>query len=148
MSEEKKSFEEYLNSRKGTEKVAFFKNPVIQKAYFTGAYAKAVIKSSWYSKVSKENTTFKTWLSNQVISYRNLDRIFEMSFRFEQKLKLNLRNDSEVRKLAHEVQVVHAAGISNSKISFAFVAGFDDYGKFINENPSKEDKQDKKEEIN
>jgi hypothetical protein len=145
MDESKKSFEYYLNNRKKNEKNKFFTMLVIQKAYFTGAYAKAVILSSWNSEVSRKNTTFKTWLSNQIISYRNLDRIFEMSFRFEQKLKLKLRNDSEVRKLAHGVPISGSAGISNSKISFAFVAGFDDYAQFLKENPSDKDDSTNKE---
>ncbi len=134
--EEKKSFAEYLQKRIETDSADFFNNAVIQKAYYIGAYARAVISSSYNSEVSKGNTTFKTWLSNQIINYRNLDRIFEMSFRFEQKLKLRIRNDSEVRRLAHEVPPAKAAGISSAKISYAFVAGFDDYITFMRENPS------------
>lgn len=130
------SFTELIQKRIEKEKETFFENPTIQKAYFIGAYSKAVINSSWNSDVSKGNTTFKNWLSNQIINYRNLDRIFEMAFRFEQKLKLRIRNNSEVRVLAHEVPVAPTAGISNSKISFAFVAGFDDYSKFCNMYPT------------
>ncbi len=131
--EGKKSFAEYLKKRIDEESASFFKNEVIQKAYYVGAYARAVIDSSYKSEVSEGNTTFKTWLSNQIINYRNLDRIFEMAFRFEQKLKLRLRNDSEVRRLAHEVPTASAAGISSAKISYAFVAGFDDYISFKRE---------------
>ncbi|HET56567.1 MAG TPA: hypothetical protein ENN33_15335 [Ignavibacteria bacterium] len=136
MEEEKKSFSEYLQKRLDEEETDFFKQSVIQKAYCTGAYAKAVINSSYFSEVSKKNTTFKSWLSNQIINYQNLDRIFEMAFRFEQKLKLKIKNDSEVRRLVHEVPVGKSAGISSAKISFAFVAGFDDYGKFTKDNQS------------
>lgn len=136
MDEKKKSFSEYLQKRLDEEETDFFKQLVIQKAYYIGAYAKAVINSSYYSKVSKNNTTFKTWLSNQIINYRNLDRIFEMAFRFEQKLKLKIKNDSEVRRFVHEVPVGKSIGISSAKISFAFVAGFDDYGKFTKDTQS------------
>lgn len=136
MDEEKKLFNEYYVNRCKDDESGFFKKPVIRKSYFIGAYAKAIIISSWYSKVSRKNTTFKTWLSNQIINCRNLDRIFEMAFRFEQKLKLNIRNDSEVRTLTHEVTAFKTSGISSAKISFAFVAGFDDYGKFVSENPT------------
>lgn len=129
--EEKKSFAEYLQRRIDSDAIPFFEKPVIQKAYFTGAYARAVIATSYYSEVSKKNTTFKSWLSNQVISYRNLDRIFEMAFRFEQKLKLTIYNDSEVRNLAHNVPTAKSAGISSAKISFAFVAGLDDFRVFM-----------------
>ena len=121
MEEEKKWFNEYYVNRCKIDKSGFFEKPVIRKSYFVGAYTKAVILGSWYSKVSKNNTTFKTWLSNQIINYRNIDRIFEMAFRFEQKLKLNIKNDSEVRKSAHEVAVFTISGISSAKISFAFV---------------------------
>jgi len=134
MEEGKQGFNEYYVNRCKFDESCFFEKPVIRKAYFVGAYTKAVIISSWYSKVSRKNTTFKTWLSNQIINYRNLDRIFEMAFRFEQKLKLNIKNDSEVRKSAHEVAVIKTSGISSAKISFAFVAGFDDYNKFVSEN--------------
>ncbi|MBN1798040.1 MAG: hypothetical protein JW822_05670 [Spirochaetales bacterium] len=134
---EKHSFKEFLDERIKNEKIKYFIKPSFQKAYYIGAYSKAVINSSYYSDISKKNTTFKNWLSNQIINYRNLDRIFEMSFRFEQKLKLRIRNDSEVRALAHEVPLESSAAISNSKISYAFVAGFDDYAKYCNRYPIK-----------
>lgn len=130
MSEEKSSFNDYFLGRQKADTTGYYTTPAIRKAYFIGAYAKAVINSSFHSKVSRENTTFKNWLSNQIINYQNLDRIFEIAFRYEQKLKLNIRNQSEVRKLAHETPVDKAAGISSAKISFAFVAGFDDYQKY------------------
>ncbi len=136
MEENKESFGEYFAQRQKTDNTDFYNKPVVQKAYYIGAYARAVILSSWYSEVSQKNTTFKTWLSNQVISFRNLDRIFEMAFRFEQKLKLHLKNDSEVRKLSHMVPQDKPTGISNAKIAYAFVAGFDDYKKFVDENRS------------
>jgi len=138
-NEEKHSFLEFLEERKSQETIDFFKIPPIQKAYFIGAYAKAVIDSSFYSDVSKGNTTFKNWLSNQIINYRNLDRIFEMSYRFEQKLQLKIR--TEVRVLSHEIPVTSSAGISSAKITYAFVAGFDDFKKFKEKYPSKKQNQ-------
>jgi hypothetical protein len=134
MEQEHISFSEYLGRRQEGDEINFFENPVIKKAYYIGGYAKAVILSSYMSEVSRNNKTFKNWLSNQIINYRNLDRIFEMAFRFEQKLKLNLKNDSEVRKLAHETPAIKSPGIASAQISFAFVAGFDDYGRFVAEN--------------
>jgi hypothetical protein len=148
MQEEKKhSFKEFLIERQSQEQVDFFKTPPIMKAYYIGAYARAVIDSSWFSEVSKRNTTFKNWLSNQIINHRNLERIFEMAYRFEQKLKLNIRNDSEVRRLSHEIPVTSYAGISSAKISYAFVAGYDDYKKFCQKYPIKEQNQNK-EDVN
>lgn len=129
--EDKKSFADYLQKRIVADAIPFFEKPVIQKAYFTGAYARAVIATSYFSEVSKKNTTYKSWLSNQIISYRNLDRIFEMAFRYEQKLKLTIYNDSEVRNLAHNVPTVKSTGVSSAKISYAFVAGLDDYRLFM-----------------
>lgn len=143
--EERRSFKEYLDRRAYQEKIKFFALPAIQKAYFIGGYAKAVIDSSYHSEVSKENNTFKTWLSNQIINYRNLDRIFEMCFRFEQKLKLKINNQSEVRMLAHDIPVAKSKGISSAKISFAFVAGFDDYREFTKVNKEERKNKDKNE---
>ena len=134
MEQESVNFVSYLKKRQEDDEINFFSNSAIKKAYFIGGYAKAVILSSYMSEVSRKNKTFKNWLSNQIINYRNLDRIFEMAFRFEQKLKLKLRNDSEVRKLAHETPASKSPGISSARIAFAFVAGFDDYGKFVAEN--------------
>ncbi len=129
--EEKKKFAEYLQRRISSDLISLFKNPVIQKAYYIGAYASAVIASSYYSKVSDKNTTFKTWLSNQIVTFRNLDRIFATAFHFEQKLKLLIANDSEVRTLAVGVPPEKPKGISNAKITYAFVAGLDDYKSFL-----------------
>jgi len=134
MEQKSVNFVSYLKKRQEDDEINFFSNPAIKKAYFIGGYAKAVIISSYKSDVSRKNQTFKNWLSNQIINYRNLDRIFEMAFRFEQKLKLKLRNDSEVRKLSHETPASKPPGISSAQISFAFVAGFDDYEKFVKEN--------------
>jgi len=133
--EKHKSFEKYLEQRITDSEIVFFNKNIIKKAYYIGAYSRAVIDSSRHSPVSNNNETFKKWLSNQIINYRNLNRIFEMAFRYEQKLRLNIRNDSEVRKLAHEVPEGNISGISSAKISYAFVAGFDDYRKFVKENP-------------
>ncbi len=139
MENEKQSFQKYLEKRQEVDEIKFYSNPIIQKSYYIGAYARAVITSSYYSEISKKNTTFKTWLSNQIINNRNLDRIFEMAFRYEQKLKLNIRNGSEVRQLAHEVQTSKKTGISSAKISYAFVAGYDDYKKFMKENKTEKE---------
>jgi len=144
MSEEKSSFKDYLLLRQDADATGYYEKPAIQKAYFIGAYAKAIINSSFHSPVSRKNTTFKNWLSNQIINYRNLERIFEIAFRYEQKLKLNIRNNSEVRKLAHETPESKAMGMSSAKISYAFVAGFDDYGKYTKAEQAKSLKEKEK----
>lgn len=145
MEQERISFSTYLDERIRQDDLGFFSHPVIQRAYYIGGYAKAVILSSYMSEVSKNNQTFKNWLSNQIINTRNLDRIFEMAFRFEQKLKLRLKNNSEVRELAHSIPMTKAPGMSSAKISFAFVAGFDDYSRFVAENKM-QDKDAEKED--
>lgn len=126
-------FEIFLNKRMEAEETPFFSLAAIARAYYIGAYARAVIQSSYESEVSKGNTTFKQWLSNQLINAKNLDRIFEKAFEFEQKLKLKIRNDSAVRKLAHTVPYSEAKGMSNAKISYAFVCGYDDYKTYQDE---------------
>lgn len=131
------SFSQYLLKRINEDQVGLFSNFAVQKAYYTGAYAQAVIQQSYHSEISNKNTTFKNWLSSQIINFRNLDKIFAKAFSFEQKLKLKIRNDSEIRKLAHEVPAVSPTGIPQERITFAFICGFDDYKKFIMEHPSK-----------
>lgn len=148
---EGQSFREKLDMRIKEDTVNFWLRPLVQKAYYIGGYSKAIINGSWNSEVSKHNETFKKWLSNQIINAKNLDRIFEQSFRFEQKLKIRIRNDDEVRRLAHEVPSVSVAGMSSAKISFAFVAGFDDYGMFVKDNPIEKNSKthnDNNEEVN
>jgi hypothetical protein len=145
MSEKK--FKEKLDKRIKEDKANFWTGLLMQKAYYIGAYAKAIINGSWNSEISKHNETFKKWLSNQIINAKNLDRIFEMAFRFEQKLKIRVRNEDEVRRLAHEVPSASGVGISSAKVSFAFVAGFDDYGIYVKDNPI-ETKENKKNENN
>lgn len=145
MRQNRISFNAYIDNRIEQEEIDFFTKPAIQKSYFTGAYSRAVIMSSYNSPVSKDNTTFKKWLSNQIINFKNLNRIFEMAFRFEQKLQLKIRNESEVRRLVHEVAVTDSKGISNAKVSYAFVAGYDDYDKFLKENPLNNKKEDEDE---
>ena len=81
METERISFKTYLDQRKSLDETGFFSHPLIQRAYYTGGYAKAVILSSYNSEVSKNNQTFKNWLSNQIINAQNLDRIFEMADR-------------------------------------------------------------------
>jgi len=127
-------FETFLNKRVEAEETPFFSLAAIARAYYIGAYARAVVQSSYESEVSRGNTTFKQWLSNQLINAKNLDRIFEKAFEFEQKLKLRIRDDSAVRKLAHNVPYSEAKGISNAKISYAFVCGYDDYKTYQDEN--------------
>ena len=102
---EKISFKEKLDVRIKEDEVNFWTKQLLQKAYFIGAYSKAVINGSWNSEVSKHNETFKKWLSNQIINGKNLDRIFEIAFRFEQKLKLRIRNDTEVRRCKWQVKM-------------------------------------------
>jgi len=148
MQEKKSSFNDFFLRRKEKDTTGLYGKAAIQKAYFIGAYAKAVVNHSFYSPVSKGNSTFKNWLSNQIINYRNLDRIFEMAFRYEQKLKLRIRNDSEVRKLAHETPESKSGGASSSKITYSFVAGFDDYGKFSKAEQAKKEEEKNKGEKN
>lgn len=135
-------FESFLLKRMEEEEVAFFSTAIIARAYYVGAYARAVIQSSFNSEVSKGNTTFRQWLSSQLINAKNLDRIFEKGFEFEQKLKLKIRDDSAVRKLAHSVPYGAVRGVSNAKISYAFICGFDDYKTYQNQNKTTEGVKD------
>ena len=60
MREEKyKSFKMYLEKRTDESEMDYFDINIIKKAYYVGAYTKAVIIASEYSEVSKKNETFK-----------------------------------------------------------------------------------------
>lgn len=127
-------FQVYLEKRIKEEAVSFFAKKLLQTAYYIGAYSKAVINSSFYSEVSRENQSFKLWLSNQRISAKNLKRIFSKALEYENKLKLNIR--SGIRALALEIPLEESKGISNSDVTWAFMAGFEDYAQFQEDYPS------------
>ncbi|MDU5326663.1 hypothetical protein, partial [Campylobacter ureolyticus] len=78
----------------------YFKNLNIQDdfkfAYLVGAYSKAIIDSSYYSEISKQNETFKKWLSNRQLIKSNLIKIFNKANEFERKLKLESARNSDL----------------------------------------------------
>ncbi|MCZ6105918.1 hypothetical protein O6B97_05365 [Campylobacter ureolyticus] len=118
----------------------YFKNLNIQDdfkfAYLVGAYSKAIIDSSYYSEISKQNETFKKWLSNRQLIKSNLIKIFNKANEFERKLKLESARNSDLSELITS-NYNKNANLRNSEVSFYFLRGFNDYKKFKQQYPSK-----------
>lgn len=122
-----------------------FKNANVEDkykfAYLVGAYAKGIIDSSFYSEVSKENITFKKWLSSKQITYSNLIKIFNKANEFHRKLELDGPRNDDLSELVTS-HLVKNKSIRNSEVSFYFIRGFNDYKKFKQEFPSKKGEKD------
>jgi len=113
---------------------------VIKKAYYLGAYAKAIIDSSFYSRVSEGNTTFKRWLSNQIINAKNLNKIFDKATIFENKLELS---GNRLQDLSNQVTAYtenSSKGISKYTVSYYFRKGFNEYIMFKEEQKENDEK--------
>lgn len=116
----------------------YFNNGLIKGAYLIGAYTKAIIDSSYFSKVSKKNETFKKWLSNQKITEQNLKKIFNKANEFERKLRLGSKRNDELSTLVTTHFIYEKeTKTTQQEISFAFIRGFYDYAKFKKDNPAK-----------
>lgn len=98
-------------------------------AYLVGAYSKAIIDSSYFSEISKQNTTFKKWLSNKQLINSNLKKIFNKAGEFERKLGLESTRNSDLSDLVTS-NFYENANPRNSEVSFYFIRGFNDYKKF------------------
>ncbi|ASM38378.1 hypothetical protein CSPARA_0802 [Campylobacter sputorum bv. paraureolyticus LMG 11764] len=105
--------------------------------YLVGAYSKAIIDSSYFSEISKKNTTFKKWLSNQQLISSNLMKIFNKANQFERKLRLDSFRNSDLSELVTS-NFKDNLNIRNSEVSFYFIRGFNDYRKFKEKYPTKQ----------
>jgi len=120
---------------------------VLKKAYYLGAYCKAIIDSSFYSRISEGNTTFKRWLSNQIINTKNLDKIFDKATLFENKLELGGARLQDLSSQVTSHTENSSKTISKYTISFYFRKGFNEYIKFKEkqkENDAKVEEHNKK----
>ena len=112
----------------------YFKNLNIEDdfkfAYLVGAYSKAIIDSSYYSEISKQNETFKKWLSNRQLIKSNLIKIFNKANEFE-----SARNSDLSELITSNYN--ENANLRNSEVSFYFLRGFNDYIKFKQQYQSK-----------
>lgn len=113
---------------------------VLKKAYYLGAYCKAVINSSFKSRISEGNTTFKRWLSNQIINTKNLDKIFDKATHFENKLELGGNRLQDLSRQVTAYTENSSKSVSKYTISFYFRKGFNEYIQFRDE----QEKNDKK----
>ncbi|MCH9814481.1 MAG: hypothetical protein K0U47_11140 [Epsilonproteobacteria bacterium] len=106
---------------------------LLKKTYYLGAYCKAVINASYASKVSEKNTTFKKWLSNQIINAKNLNKIFDQAGKFENKLDLG---SSRLQDLSTQITSYvedNSKKVSKYTVSYFFRKGFNEYIKFKEE---------------
>ncbi len=113
---------------------------ILKKSYYLGAYCKAVINSSFKSRISDGNTTFKRWLSNQIINTKNLNKIYDKATTFENKLELG---GSRLQDLSNQVTSYtesSSQAVSKYTISFYFRKGFNEYIKFKDEQKENDDK--------
>ena len=113
---------------------------ILKKAYYLGAYCNAVISSSYESKISKGNTTFKKWLSNQIINAKNLNRIFDQASKFEGKLDLGSKRLLDLSTQTTTYAQDSDKPISKYTISYFFRKGFNEYVKFKKEQKENDEK--------
>lgn len=113
---------------------------VLKKAYYLGAYCKAIIDSSFYSRISEGNTTFKRWLSNQIINTKNLNKIFDNATLFENKLELGGMRLQDLSSQVTSYTERASKTISKYTISFYFRKGFNEFIKFKDEQSENDEK--------
>ena len=113
---------------------------VLKKAYYLGAYCKAIIDSSFYSRISEGNTTFKRWLSNQIINTKNLDKIFDKATLFENKLELGGARLQDLSSQVTSHTENSSKTISKYTVSFYFRKGFNEFIKFKDEQTENDEK--------
>ncbi len=112
---------------------------VLKKAYYLGAYSKAVIDSSFYSRISEGNTTFKRWLSNQIINVKNLNKIYDKATTFENKLELGGARLQDLSRQVTSYNEDSSKTISKYTISYYFRKGFNEFIKFKEEQKEHDD---------
>ena len=113
---------------------------ILKKAYYLGAYAKAVIDSSFYSRISEGNTTFKRWLSNQIINAKNLNKIYDKASTFENKLELAGARLQDLSRQVTSYDEGSSKNISKYTISYYFRKGFNEFIKFKDEQKENDEK--------
>jgi len=113
---------------------------ILKKAYYLGAYCKAIIDNSFHSKISKGNTTFNKWLSNQIINAKNLNKIFDKAGTFENKLDLGGKRLQDLSTQVTSYSENSSKTISKYTISYYFRKGFNEYIQFKDEQKENDEK--------
>lgn len=121
----------------------FFKRDVIAGAYLVGAYASAIIESSWdgvkkeidgeLKQVSyvKENETYKKWLSNQQIITSNLMKISNKAFYYQKRFNLHSTINEDLSTLVtNNVKLHFKDKALEQEVSFVFLRGYNDFRTF------------------
>lgn len=137
-----KLFSKYYSNRQKDSDWLFQKD-ALTAAYLVGAYASAIVESSWdgvfktadekkvqVSRVT-ENETFKKWLSNQQITYKNLLKISNKAAYFHRRFNLDSAINSDLSSLVTKHLTPKANEIVlDQEVSFAFLRGFNDFKTF------------------
>ena len=142
MSETIKLFSNFFENKKQKDK-DFFSRDSITSAYLVGAYASAIVESSWdgvnikidgeLKQIShvKENETYKKWLSNQQIISSNLLRIVNKASYYQKRFNL----DSSINKylstlVTDTLKLKRKDVVLQQEISFSFLRGYNDFRTF------------------
>ena len=132
-----KLFSNFFEVKESTDD--FFNNSVLKAAYLVGAFVSAIVEASWDGVIRddeivsyvKENETFKKWLSNQQINYKNLLKIFNKAFYYQRKFNLDSAIVKDLSRLVTDhlkIKLDHQ--VSDQEVSFAFVRGYNDFRTF------------------
>ncbi|WOE69681.1 hypothetical protein RZR97_11300 [Hydrogenimonas thermophila] len=138
------SFSEFFHQKLEKEKESFFYSETMIGAYIVGAYASAIIHSSWrgafqksetgeWIRVSRveKNETFKKWLSNQQIVRSNLIKIADKAAEFHRRFNLDSNLNQELAQLVTDyLKPKVNDGTTNAEVSFAFLRGYNDFLKY------------------
>ncbi|GEM_PF-439171 len=137
-----KLFSSFFQTKSEQEK-DFFKRDMITSAYLVGAYASAIIESSWdgvkktvdgelqlISHVT-ENETYKKWLSGQQIISSNLQRIFNKAAYYHRRFNLDNAINQDLSTLVTDnVKLKYKDKALEQEVSFAFLRGYNDFRTF------------------
>ena len=115
-----------------------FNNQTLVASYLVGAFASAIVEASWDGirdkergliSYVKENETYKKWLSNQQITYKNLVKIFNKGAYYQRKFNLDSPTIKELSTLVTDNLKLNKRAL-DQEVSFAFLRGYNDYRKF------------------
>ena len=132
-----KLFSNFFEKRKSED--IFFDNNALQAAYLVGAFASAIIETSWDGVTRdgeilsyvKENETFKKWLSNQSIRLNNLIKIFNKAAYYQRKFNLENAITKDLSTLVTDhLEINPDAKATDQEVSFAFLRGYNDFRTF------------------
>jgi len=137
-----KLFSNFLEIKKEKDN-DFFNKEALLSAYIVGAYASAIVESSWdgvsikidgeLKQIShvKENETYKKWLSNQQMTYSNLLNILNKADYYQKRFNLHSPINQDLSTLATDnFRLQPTKRALDQEVSFAFLRGYNDFRTF------------------